>query len=139
MAQAGRPSKGCSLSHDPLSQLPQLGVSNLIPSINPRTLPELLGFKNEDDPELPKQMAQTYPYAFNMGGSNVLPLKDYKEAGRLLMERNMPDLLRDKQTEVIFIPETHLPTMPRVVDPVRYETRKRTFDDMADSRRAGAS
>ena len=146
MEQAGRPSKGCSLPHDPLTQLPQLGVSNLIPSLNPRTLPELLGFKDEDDPEFPKQIAQVYPYAFNMGGSKVLPLKDYKEAGRLLMERNMPDLLRDEQTEVIFVPETHLPTMPRVVDPERFETRKRPFDEMAgllspesESRRAGAS
>ena len=49
-------------------------------------------------------MAKAHPYAFNMGGSRVIPLEDYKEAGSTLMERNMPEVLHDRQTEVVFVP-----------------------------------
>ena len=44
----------------------------------------------------------------------------------------MPDVLNDRQTAVVFIPDTHLPKEPRVVDVTRFEARKRKLDDMAD-------
>ena len=43
----------------------------------------------------------------------------------------MPDVLNDRQTTVVFIPDTHLPKEPRVVDVTRFEARKRKLDDMA--------
>ena len=76
-------------------------------------------------------MTKAHPYAFNMGGTRVIPLEDYKEAGEGLMERNMPDVLHDKQTEVAFVPPAHLPEEPRVVDIPRFESRKRKLDEMA--------
>ena len=56
-------------------------------------------------------MAKAYPYAFNMGATRVIPIQDYKEAGEGLMERNMPEVLHDRQTEVVFVPEAHLPNL----------------------------
>merc|ERR1719471_417653 len=52
-------------------------------------------------------------------------LETYEEAVNALMERNMPDVLHDKQTKVIFLPETHLPKKPRVVDPKRFLERRK--------------
>ena len=76
-------------------------------------------------------MAKAHPYAFNMGASKVIPLEDYKKAGKTLMERNMPEVLHDKQTEVVYMPHCHLPEEPRVVDISRFESRKRKLDEMA--------
>ena len=106
-----------------------LGVSVLTPSPNPRTLPELLPLKK--DQKLHEEMAKAHPYAFNMGGTRVIALQDYKEAGEVLMERNMPEVLHDRQTEVVFVPDTHLPKEPRVVDIQRFESRKKKLDEMA--------
>merc|ERR1711989_45460 len=44
------------------------------------------------------------------------------------MERNMLEVLHNRQTWAVFVPETHLPTMPRVVDEQGYQTRKRKLD-----------
>ena len=76
-------------------------------------------------------MAKAHPYAFDMGGTRIIPLKDYKEAGEVLMERNMSEVLHDRQTEVVFVPDAHLPKEPRVVDIPRFESRKRMLDEMA--------
>ena len=100
-----------------------LGVSVLTPSPNPRPLPELLPLKKNQ--KLHEDMAKAHPYAFNMGATRVIPLKDYKEAGSTLMERNMPEVLHERQTEVVFLPETHMPSRPRVVDIQTFESRKR--------------
>ena len=62
-------------------------------------------------------MARGHPYQFNLGHGRSF--KDYKEAANALMERNMPDVLNDRQTTVVFIPDTHLPKEPRVVDVAR--------------------
>merc|ERR1719320_2038760 len=43
----------------------------------------------------------------------------------------MPQILEDKQTEAVFMPETHLPTVPRVVDMQKYEERKKDLDEVA--------
>ena len=74
-------------------------------------------------------MAKGHSYAFNMGNNNIIPFKDFQEAAKVLMERNMPDVLHNTQTEAVFMPETHLPNMPRVVDEQRYEARKDNLPD----------
>ena len=58
-------------------------------------------------------MAKGHSYAFK---NCIIPFEDFQEAAKVLMERNMTDVLHDIQTEAIFMPETYLPTMPRVVD-----------------------
>ena len=49
------------------------------------------------------------------------------------MERNMPDVLHDKQMEVVFVPEAHLPQEPRVVDITRFEAIKIQLNKMAQA------
>ena len=114
----------CPLPHEVANNRTELGVSLLKPSPNPRPLLNLLGVTNQ---ELQEQMAKGHPYEFNMGGGKVF--KDYKEGVKALMERNMPDILHNKQTEVVFLPETHLPKMARVVDLHAYETNKQSLSD----------
>ena len=41
----------------------------------------------------------------------------------------MPEVLHNRQKEAVFLPETHLPNMPRVVDEQRYQARKRKLDE----------
>ena len=74
-------------------------------------------------------MAKGHSYAFNMGNKNIIPFKDFLVAAKVLMERNMPDVLHNRQTEAVFMPETHLPNMPRVIDEQRYEARKKNLLD----------
>ena len=104
-----------------------LGVSVLTPSPNPRPLPELLPLKK--DLKLHEEIAKAHPYAFNMGGTMVIPFQYYKEAGKVLMERNMSEVLHDRQTKVVFLPETHLPKMPRVVDIEAFEAKKNNLTE----------
>ena len=75
------------------------------------------------------QSGHNVDYAYKMGNNHTLHFNDYKEAAKALMKRNFPDVLDNKQTEVIFIPETHLPTAPRVVDFQAYETKKTNLPD----------
>merc|ERR1719336_3098144 len=82
---------------------------------------QLLGFS---DQELQEQMAKGHSYAFNMGNNNIIPFQDFQEAAKVLMERNMPEVLHNRQTKAVFMPEAHLPNMPRVVDEQRYQARK---------------
>ena len=74
-------------------------------------------------------MAKGYPYAFNMGNGNIISYQNYQEAGKTLMERSFPDVLHNRQTNVVLIPETNLPKVPRAVDLQKYETKKKNFDD----------
>ena len=120
----------CCFPHDPTSGAPLLGMSLLIPHPNPRPLPELLPLKKGQ--KLHEDIAQAHPYAFNMGGSRVIPLQDYKEAAEILMERNIPEVVHNHQDKVVFIPDVHLTKEPRVVDMARFESRKRKFDEMAE-------
>ena len=117
-------SKPCCLPHHG----PGVGIHFLSPSPSPRTLPELLGIP---DLELQEQMAKGHPYAFNMGHGKMIPFKDYNEAGEVLMERNMPEVLHNIQTKAVFLPETHLPKMPRVVDLEEFEEKKKSFTSEA--------
>ena len=63
-----------------------------------------------------------------MGNNNIIPFSDFHSAARALMERNMPEVLHNRQTKAEFLPETHLPNMPRVVDEQEYQTRKEQLD-----------
>ena len=76
-------------------------------------------------------MAKDHPYGFIMGHSKSFPLSNYKEATEALMERTLPQILEDRQTEPVFMPETHLPTAPRVVDMQKYEDTKKSLDEVA--------
>ena len=105
-----------------------LSVSVLTPCLDPRPLSELLPFGKGD--RLQDEIVKAHPYAFNMGSSRII--HDYKEAAEVLMERNMPEVLHNRQTEVVFIPECHLPKEPRVIDLTEFESRKRKWDEMAD-------
>ena len=87
---------------------------------------QLLGLS---DQELQEQMAKGHSYAFNMGNKNIIPFQDFLEAAEVLMERNMPDVLHNRQTEAVFMPETHLPNMPRVVDEKEYQAKKMKLDE----------
>ena len=82
---------------------------------------QLLGLS---DHELQEQMAKSHSYAFD-----IIPFKNYQEATRVLMERNMPDILHNSQTETAFMPKTHLPNIPRVVDEQEYEAKKGQLDE----------
>ena len=98
-----------------------IGVSILTPSSTPLPLPDLLGLT---DLKLQEEMAKGHPYGFNMGHGKIIPFEDYTKAADALMERNLPGILHNRQTEAIFIPETHLPKLPHIVDVQEYEKRK---------------
>merc|ERR1712004_891885 len=104
-----------------------IGVHFLTPSSSPLPVPRLLGFN--DDLQLQEQMAKGHAYGFNMGHGKIIPFKNYKEAAEALMERNFPEILNNRQTEVVFIPETHLPKMPHIVDLHDYEVKKVSFSE----------
>ena len=104
------------------------GVSFFSPSSPSSTLLELLGLS---DHELQTQMVKGHGYAFNMGHNNIIPFQNFQEAARVLMERNMPDVLHNRQTKAVFMPETHIPSMPRVVDETRYQARKKKLEETA--------
>ena len=63
-----------------------------------------------------------------MGNNNIIPFSGFHSAARALMERNMPEVLHNRQTKAEFLPETHLPNMPSVVDEQEYQTRKEKLD-----------
>ena len=44
-------------------------------------------------------MARGHSYAFNMGNDNIISFQNFQEAAKLLMERNMPEVLHNTQTE----------------------------------------
>ena len=45
-----------------------------------------------------------------------------------MMKRNMPKVLNNTQTEAEFMPEAHLPDMPRIVDEQEYSAKKMRLD-----------
>ena len=86
------------LSPSSLSHPSSSSSSSSLPS------PSLLQLLGLSDQELQEQMVKSHSYAFkyayNMGNSYVIPFQDFKEAVEALMERNMPDVLQNRQTEV---------------------------------------
>ena len=117
----------CCPLQNTVTGLPSFGVSMLsLPSLlasssSPHSMLQLLSLP---DQELQEQMARGHSYAFNMGNNHVIPFQDFHEAVKVLMERNMPDVLHNRQKEGVFMPEAHLPNMPRVVDESRYQALK---------------
>ena len=99
-----------------------IGLNILTPTSTPRPLPDLLRLTNK---QLQDQMAKGHTYEFNLGHGRHF--KDYKEAAAALMERNMPEVLHGTQTKAVFLPETHVPKMPRIVDPEEYKRQKENF------------
>ena len=97
----------CPIPHDGANGLPTLGVSLLTPSPNPPPILDLLGVS---DQELQDHMAKGHPYVFNMGGGKTY--QNYQETAKVLMERNMSEVLHDRQTEVVFLPEGYMPSRP---------------------------
>ena len=87
---------------------------------------QLLGLT---DNELQKHITKGHSYVFNMGSNNIISFKDFQEAAKVLMERNMPDVLNNRQTEPVFMPEAHLPNMPRVVDEQEYQAQKASLNE----------
>ena len=73
-------------------------------------------------------MAKGHIYAFNMGNNNIIHFRNFQEAGKELMKRNMPEVLNDSQTGAVFMPEAHLPTNPMVVDEQSYLAKKMRLD-----------
>ena len=106
-----------------------IGVHLLTPPNNPRPLLELLGLSDE---QLREQMSKDHPYGFHMGHNRNFPFNKYEEAAEALMKRNLPEILEDKQTEVVFMPETHLPVEPRIVDMQRYSKIKKELDKLSE-------
>ena len=100
-----------------------------------------------NDQGLQEQMAKGHPYAFgknmvvakgqpqgfNMGRGRTISFQNYHKAVKALMGRNMPDVLHNKQTKVIFMPESPLPKMPRMVDMNRFEARKKMIREGVSS------
>ena len=148
----------CPFPHDIANNRPRLGVSLLRPSPNPRPLLDLMGLSDQKLQEqmarghpygfeIPKKeglldrvlaaMRLTKNvddvkgplYAFNMGSGRNISYQNYPEAARALMERNLPEVLLNKQTEVILLPESHLSKMPRVVDLQAYGAKKRRISN----------
>ena len=70
-------------------------------------------------------MVKDHSYAFNMGNNNIIPFQDIQLVLKTLMERTMPEVLDNKQMEAVFMPETYLPNMARVVDEQRYQAGRR--------------
>ena len=85
-----------------------IGVHLLTPASTPKPLLDLLGLTDE---QLQEVMAKDHPYGFCMGHNRNIRFSNYKEAMEALMERNLPQILRDRQTEAVFMPETRIVTI----------------------------
>ena len=111
-----------------VSLLSSASVSQPSPSSS-SSLPLILQLIGLSDQELQEKMVKDHSYAFNMGNNNIIPFQDIQLVLKTLMERTMPEVLDNRQTEAVCMPETHLPNMPRVVDEQRYEARKGKLDE----------
>ena len=111
----------CCPLQNALTGLPSFSVSLISTSLvsPPSSPPRILQLLGLSDLELQEQIAKGHSYAFNMGNNNIIPFKDFQEAAKVLMERNMPEVLQNRQRKAIFMPETHMPNMPRVIDEQR--------------------
>merc|ERR1711978_529860 len=105
------------MAERPCCPLDGTGVHLLTRPSTTQPVLDLLGLSDE---QLRAAMAKDHPYGFIMGHNRSIPFSNYKEAAKALMERNLPQILEERQTEPVFMPETHLPTVPRVVDMQKY-------------------
>ena len=73
-----------------------IGVHLLTPPSAPQPLLDLLGLTDE---QLQEAMAKNHPYGFLMGHNKSIPFSNYKETAEALLERNLPQIVENKQTE----------------------------------------
>ena len=95
------------------------------PSPSSSSLPPILQLIGLSDQELQEKMVKDHSYAFNMGNNNIISFQDIQLVLETLMERTMFEVLHNRQTEAVFMPETYLPNMARVVDEQRYQAGRR--------------
>ena len=100
---------GCIFPHSP----PVLKVLPFSPANSSTDLLKLLG---ETKDSLHQLICSGHPYVFNLGGGKYLPSSDCDRVADVLLERNLPNVYNDSQTETAFVPETFLPTIPMAVD-----------------------
>ena len=116
----------CLFPHQ-ANDMSSLGFSNFSRSLNPKPL--LAPFESQRPRTAgPTSKRPSICIQIQHGLGKVL--ESYKEAVNALMERNIPDVLHDKQTKVIFLPETHLPKKPRVVDLKRFLERRKKLQKL---------
>ena len=70
-----------------------IGLNFLTPTSPSRPLLDLLGLT---DLQLQEYLAEGHPYGFILGHGRNTAFKDYKEAAKFLMERNIPDIAQDQ-------------------------------------------
>ena len=105
-----------------------LAITSLVVATSPAS--SLLALLGETDATLQDWMRRGHPYAFNLGGGQVLQASDHEAAADMLLERNLPDIYHDRQTATIFVPETFLPTHPIAVDTLAgVESQMRRMDE----------
>ena len=129
----GKARSYCCPLWDQSTGQPSFGVSILSPFTpslaSSSSLSPILQLFGLSDREMQDQITKKYSYAFNMGNNNNISFQNYKEAAEVLMQRNMPDVLHNRQTKAVFQPDTHLPDLPRALDEERYKARKEDFDE----------
>ena len=110
----------CCFPHCPQTgQSAILGLHRLLPSVSPSTVLQLLGLT---DRGLQDKMSQWHPYVLQLGGGNYL--SDSRQAAEHLLLRNLPEVAKDQQKKPVYVPESHLPNVPRAVDVARFEMVK---------------
>ena len=92
---------------------PVLKVLPFSPTSSSTDLLQLLG---ESKDSLRQLICSGHPYVFNLGGGKYLPSSDCDKVADALLERNLPKVYNNSQTETAFVPETFLPTIPMAVD-----------------------
>ena len=83
-------------------------------------------------PGAAKEAPEARTCEFLLGGGEVC--KDSKQAAAAMMKKNLPDIVENKQREVVFLPAAHLPKKARMVDIKRYEARKQRLQENASSK-----
>ena len=92
---------------------PVLKVLPFSPTSSSTDLLQLLG---ESRDSLRQLICSGHPYVFNLGGGKYLPSSDCDEVADVLLERNLPRVYDNSQTETAFVPESFLPTIPIAID-----------------------
>ena len=110
----------CCFPHRPQTgQSTILGLHPLLPGIFPSTVLQLVGLT---DRGLQDKMSQWHPYVLQLGGGNYC--SDYQQAAEHLILRNLPEVAQDQQQKPVYVPEIHLPNVPRAVDVARFKMVK---------------
>ena len=91
-------------------------VLKILPFSLPSSSTDLLQLLGESNDSLRQLICSGHPYVFNLGGGKILPSSDCDRVADVLLERNLPRVYNNTQTETAFVPETFLPTIPMAVD-----------------------